>query len=292
MTAGTTLCSSARRPAGIAVLPVRRGGLPIVALPIVDAAQRLLGGGGEEPRERFEIFCLGQEQDAITGPQFERAAGPGRRPVPDDERDPRMLAEREVADRVAGRSRAGPPRTRARLGFFAEPDRQLPRQRGPFADRDGERSSDKRYECPLADDRDEHDDEHDPVHVSAPATPPRTANAASRIGTAPFRPLQVMNARSAQLSRARPSVRRTTSGRASRASTSASTMPSSQTRPESPLMSIVRPSATKTTSSARLASEPEKRSISPLYGMRASPRNRPAMKTARKPEPCASEVAP
>ncbi len=64
---------------------------------------------------------------------------------------------------------------------------------------------------------------------------------------------------------------RTTSGRAISASTSTSTIPSSQISPDSPPRSIVRPSATKTASSARLASEAEKRSISPLYGVRASP---------------------
>jgi hypothetical protein len=56
--------------------------------------------------------------------------------------------------------------------------------------------------------------------------------------------------------------------------------------------SIVKPSATKTTISARLASAVWKRSISLLYGARTSPISRPAMKTARKPEPPTSDAAP
>ena len=55
-------------------------------------------------------------------------------------------------------------------------------------------------------------------------------------------------------------------------------------------MSIVRPRAMKTTISASPASEPWKRSISVLYGIDASPRKSPATKTARKPEPPASDV--
>ena len=91
--------------------------------------------------------------------------------------------------------------------------------------------------------------------------------------------------------RGRGSAARRAAGRTERARAQAR-CPRARLDPRAPPMSIVSPSATKTTSSARLASEPENRSISPLYGMRASPRNRPAMKTARKPEPWASEVAP
>ena len=44
--------------------------------------------------------------------------------------------------------------------------------------------------------------------------------------------------------------------------------------------------------SAEAASELWNRSISRLYGARASPTSRPATKTARKPEPCATAAAP
>jgi hypothetical protein len=57
-------------------------------------------------------------------------------------------------------------------------------------------------------------------------------------------------------------------------------------------MSIVSPRRTKTPISARLASAVWKRSISALYGARASPISIPAMKTARKPDPCSREAAP
>jgi hypothetical protein len=62
-------------------------------------------GSGEEPRQRFEIVRLGEEQDAIACSQLERAAGAGCHPVSDDERDPGMLTEWQVADRAPGRSR-------------------------------------------------------------------------------------------------------------------------------------------------------------------------------------------
>ena len=80
-----------------------------------------------------------------------------------------MLAERKIADRASGRSRAGAHLELVRsLRLFAEPDRQLPGKRGPFAHRDVERASDEWHERPLADDRDEHDDEHDPVDAVGP----------------------------------------------------------------------------------------------------------------------------
>src|SRR5581483_4512170 len=83
------------------------------------------------------------------------------------------------------------------------------------------------------------------------------------------------------------------SGRAPKAMISASSAPSSQTlRPSRLPRSTVSPSATNTTISARLASEVWKRPISPLYGALLAPTNRPATKTARKPEPCATEATP
>ena len=90
------------------------------------------------------------------------------------------------------------------------------------------------------------------------------AKAPSRIGTAPFRPLQAMNARSARDSDEPVRVSATASGRATTASTSASTAPCSHVWAGRWVMSIVRPSAMKTTISASPASEPWKRSISVL----------------------------
>ena len=55
---------------------------------------------------------------------------------------------------------------------------------------------------------------------------------------------------------------------------------------------MVRPSAAKTTTSARLASEVWNRAISSRRGTFASPRSTPATKTAMKPEPCAVAAIP
>src|SRR6266508_3999792 len=64
----------------------------------------------------------------------------------------------------------------------------------------------------------------------APSTLSRTANAARRIGTAPFSPLQAMNARSAVEKRAPTRVAMTVTGRATTASASISTTPSNHVR--------------------------------------------------------------
>ena len=58
------------------------------------------------------------------------------------------------------------------------------------------------------------------------------------------------------------------------------------------MTSIVSPSATNMTISARLASDVKNDSISSLYGVRSSPTRMPATKTARKPEPCSVEARP
>lgn len=85
----------------------------------------------------------------------------------------------------------------------------------------------------------------------------------------------------------------TTSGLARKASTTARISPSPQAPSAAKLPSVmVSPSMVNATISARLPSAVWKRSISRLYGARASPRTIPARKTARKPDPWATVAAP
>ena len=64
------------------------------------------------------------------------------------------------------------------------------------------KGGDRGTRCPP-EHREQDDDEDQPVDGVAPSTPPSIANAASRIGTAPFSPLQAMKARSPRDRRAR-----------------------------------------------------------------------------------------
>jgi hypothetical protein len=92
-----------------------------------------------------------------------------------------MLAKWKVADRMSGRSRTSTDLELVRgLRFVAEADRQLPWKRASLAHRNVQRASDKWHECPLSDDRDEHDDEHDPVHALGPGDFLRRGGRASR----------------------------------------------------------------------------------------------------------------
>ena len=113
------------------------------------------------------------------------------------------------------------------------------------------------------------------------------------MGTAPLRPAKSTKACSLRCSLAGIRHSPTNNGRITRANAAPSTRPGTHTsvRVRSP-RSTVKPSTTKATISARLASAEWKRSISRLNGARSSPRTMPAMNTARKPEPCAMVVAP
>src|SRR5262245_1485166 len=127
----------------------------------------------------------------------------------------------------------------------------------------------------------------------ASSTSARIANAASRIGTAPLNPLQAMKSFSPVLRRSGTSSGKRPTGRATNASATARTRPSRQmfsSRSWSTL--TVSPRATKTTISARLARAMWKRLTCRLNGRSRSPRTRPAMKTARNPEPPATDASP
>ena len=127
----------------------------------------------------------------------------------------------------------------------------------------------------------------------ASSMPCPSANAASRIGTAPLSPPQATNARSPCRSRRRQQERPDDERAGSRrASTAASSRPSAQRVAAEAEIEIVSPSATKTTISASDESASWKISISALNGARTSPTSRPATKTARKPEPCATAAMP
>ena len=207
-----------------------------------------------------------------SSPGRERGASraPHRLAVADDQHDPGALAERQVADRLRRRraTPVGDRRSAGVAGSSRRPDRDVPRLRldHPHRDAAAGRAA-TGIERALHDHRERDDDEDDPVDAAArPSTPASTANAASRIGTAPFSPLHITNSRSpgagapaassgADHERARDEARGQRRARA----------PSRQTSPAPrSVRSIVSPSATKTTISARFASDVWKRSISRL----------------------------
>ena len=132
-----------------------------------------------------------------------------------------------------------------------------------------------------------------PKSRSAPGRCAENRKVPSKIGTAPFSPANSTKLRSLPGSLAGIRHSPTRTGRITNASAAPRMSPGIHTsaRKITP-RSMVRPSATKATISARLASAEWNRSISRLYGARPSPSTIPAAKTARNPEPRASVAAP
>ena len=91
--------------------------------PVTSGNAVVLRPDGEQSPQPFQVVGLSQKHDPITGSKLQRTTGPGRRAIPDHDRDPRMLAKWKVADRTAGGSGAGTDLEFVRrLRFVAEPD--------------------------------------------------------------------------------------------------------------------------------------------------------------------------
>src|SRR5919205_640702 len=112
------------------------------------------------------LYAALREPRMAPPPRLVRMAQAGllRLVVADDERHPRVVAEREVADRLARGARASrhhEPLHALRLA--PEADREIPRLRLHKAHRDAEPRRDERDRRPLHGDGERDDDEDDPV---------------------------------------------------------------------------------------------------------------------------------
>src|SRR5439155_9618894 len=87
--------------------------------------------------------------------------------APDDQAHPRVLAERQVTDRLAlGARPPGDAVPLDALGLAPEADREVPRLGLDDPHRDAEDPRGERDRRPLGDHREGHDDEHDPVDAA------------------------------------------------------------------------------------------------------------------------------
>ena len=231
--------------------------------------------------EELGELAIVEQRPQQDGRNMTMMLGPGKEPEPGDangasaapaDRNRAPEAEKPVA--ASSRSsvrQARPTRPSSRPTRSSRPNQSPP---APRAARSVVRASGCRAAArraargPLHGDGDEHDDEDQRGRRRRRRSRPRSSrSAASRIGTAPLSPLQARKASSARLrsngverEQRRSAAARPAPGRAT------STSPSSHVVAGIEPRSIVRPSATKTTISARLASEAEKRSICALVG--------------------------
>ena len=153
------------------------------------------------------------------GASSRRAAGAHRLAVAHEHHDPRALGRGGRSSiRSVGRPRPRRDGEAAHAGRLpGQPHGDVPGLEVGHAHRHAQPRAPRRHERALHDHREGDDDEDDLVDpLSRRSTPPSSASAASRIGTAPFRPPHMTKRRSPQRRRTGRSSGPATSGRATK----------------------------------------------------------------------------
>jgi hypothetical protein len=143
--------------------PVRRAGIGVSGAG---------SGGGEDRREVWGAFGVGEHEDLVAGLQPGGALDGDELAVADHQADPRVLPQVELADRAPVGRGAGRHQAAAQAaGFVPELHAQAPRSGFDGAHRHAEPSRDDRHEAALDDDGERHhhdDDRVQPGRVGLP----------------------------------------------------------------------------------------------------------------------------